>query len=116
MEAVVDKDLSTCLLGLKLIERAKTRGEQLEGELVILTNVDGAKLNYQKPDQTDLRFLTVKQARQLLADKVFAPGSMAPKVMAAVRFLEGGGKKAMITAVSNYQQTLAGQAGTTFIP
>ncbi len=116
IEAVVDKDLSTSLLGTRLLERARARGEELETELVILTNVDGAKKNYQKPDQQDLRHLTLKEAKAIEREGWFGAGSMAPKVRAAIRFLEGGGRKAIITEVARYHEAVAGAAGTTFEP
>ena len=113
VEAVVDKDLASGLLGTTLIKRAKREGIDLEVELIIFTDVDGAKLNYQKPDQTDLRLLTLKDAKDLLSNKQFPAGSMGPKIKAAINFIEGGGKSVFITKAELFAETLRGRAGTT---
>lgn len=113
VEAVIDKDLASALLGTMLIERAKTRGEEFESELFIFTDVDGAKLNYQKPDQKDIRHLTLQETKELYEKNVFPAGSMGPKIKAAINFLDGGGKKAFITKVDLFYKTLEGKAGST---
>ena len=112
VEAVIDKDLASALLGKLLIKRAKDEGIELDGELIIFTDVDGAKLNYQKPDQRDLRKLTVSETKILLDDGYFPPGSMGPKIKAAINFIENGGKKVIITKANLYNETLNGSAGT----
>ncbi len=116
VEAVIDKDLASALLGIKLKEKAKARGEELDAEFTIFTDVDGAKLDYQKPTQKDLRVLTVAQAEELLKSGAFPEGSMGPKIEAAVMFVKGGGNKAYITKVSLFEQTLKQVSGTTIIP
>ncbi|OFZ85045.1 MAG: hypothetical protein A3K03_02785 [Bdellovibrionales bacterium RIFOXYD1_FULL_44_7] len=115
VEAVIDKDLASALLGISLLNRAKKRGEDLEVSLAIFTNEDGAKLNYQKPDQVDLRRLTLAEAKDLYEKGVFPAGSMGPKMLAVVKFIEGGGKVAYITKTPLYEKTVAGQAGTTVV-
>ena len=112
VEAVIDKDLATALLGKMLIEKARDRGEDLECELFIFTDVDGAKLNYQQADQKDLRHLTLEEATKLYDENVFPEGSMGPKIKAAINFLNGGGKKVFITKVNLYKETISGKAGT----
>jgi carbamate kinase len=111
-EAVVDKDLATSLLGKILIERAESRGEKLEAEFIIFTDVDGIKLNYQKPNQKDLRHLSLNEAKDLYNKGIFPTGSIGPKIEAAISFLENGGKKVIITRAVLYSETLLGNAGT----
>lgn len=112
IEAVVDKDLATSLLGSLLLNKSKLNGEALDIELIIFTDVDGAKLNYQKPNQEDLRHLTLSQAVELYEKNIFPAGSMGPKIKAAIKFLSSGGKKVLITKSSLYEETLQGIAGT----
>jgi carbamate kinase len=116
VDAVIDKDLASSLLGTMLIRRAAERKEDLEAEFIIFTNVDGAKLNFGEPNQKDLRLLTAAEAQQLCDDGNFPAGSMGPKIQAAINFVRGGGKKACITAVASFRETLAGNAGTTIVP
>ncbi len=113
VEAVVDKDLASALLGTLLINRAGKNEIELDAELIIFTDVDGAKLNYQKPDQTDLRHLSVDEIKKLYEEGNFPAGSMGPKVKAAINFIEGGGKKVMITKADLYYETLDLLGGTT---
>ncbi len=112
VEAVIDKDLSTAMIGTRLLE---VMDEELSGELFIFTNVDGAKLNFGTPQQEDLTILTVSEAEKLLADGAFPGGSMGPKVQAAVNFVRSGGARACITRVDLYEETLAGNKGTTIV-
>jgi len=102
VEAVIDKDLAAALL-------AKLLGADV---LLILTEVEGVMLNYGKPDQELLRNVTLKEARKYLAEGQFPPGSMGPKVEAALRFVESGGKKALIAALEDADKALEGGAGT----
>lgn len=113
VEAVIDKDLAGSMLGTKLLERAKKRGEQLDAEFFIITDVDGAKLNYQKPNQVDLTQLSVREAEQLMAEGKFPAGSMGPKIQACINFVKQGGKRAFITRADVFQETLEGKKGTT---
>lgn len=118
IEAVIDKDYATSLLGRMLIKRAKEKGVELEVSFTIFTAEDGAKLNYQKPDQKDLRHLTLSEAKELYQRNPcpFPPGSMGPKIKAAIDFLEGGGKIAYISLTKLFEKTLKGEAGTTIVP
>ena len=112
VEAVIDKDLSTALLGKLLMDRARTRGEKIESEFFIFTNVDGVKLNFQTPEQEDVRHLTIERAQQLLDANTFPKGSMGPKVESAINFIKAGGTRVYITSVDVFEQTLKGEAGT----
>lgn len=102
VEGVVDKDYTAALLA------------QLVGadDLLILTDVDYVFLNYGYPDQQPLREMTVAEARQHLEETHFPPGSMGPKIEAAIRFLEGGGRRVIITSLDSACDALAGRVGT----
>ncbi len=117
IEAVIDKDLASALLGKMLIARARAQGDELEVNLAIFTNEDGIKFDYKKPTQKNLRHLTLSQAREYYEKhpSAFPPGSMGPKMKAVIRFLEGGGKTAYVTKTELFAKTLAGAAGTTVV-
>jgi len=118
VEAVIDKDLASALLGCMLMKRAKARGEDVEVSLTIFTGEDGAKLNYQKPDQVDLRVMKVSEIEKIYNSKPapFPAGSMGPKIKAAIEFVKNGGSVAYISKTELFEETLAGKAGTTIIP
>jgi carbamate kinase len=106
VEAVIDKDLA---------------GERLAtaigaGTFMILTDVEKVYLNYGKPDQKPLDVMTVSEAKKYLAEGHFKPGSMGPKVLAAVRFIENGGKQAIIGHLTKAYEALKGENGTRIIP
>lgn len=87
IDAVIDKDLASALLAA-----------QIEAdEFFILTDVPKVCINFNKPSQKTLDLLTVSDAKKYLNEKQFAEGSMAPKVRAAIQFVEGGGKMTIIT-------------------
>jgi len=115
VEAVIDKDLASALLGKMLLDRAKKRGEELDVSLAIFTAEDGVKLNYKKPNQQDLRKLSLKEAQEIYKNNpdAFPAGSMGPKLKAVLNFLEAGGTTAMITKTALFEKTLSGEAGTT---
>ena len=115
VEGVVDKDLASSLLARMLMERAQKRAQNLEVELVILTNVDAVKINYQQPNEKNLSELTLKETSELYESGMFPDGSMGPKIKAMIDFLECGGKRSYITKVDFLQQTICGEAGTRFI-
>lgn len=100
--AVIDKDLVSALL-------AKRLGVEV---FLNLTDVKHVALNYGKPEQVDLRHLTLAEARRYLAEGHFPPGSMGPKVEAAIRFLEDGGRRAIITSLEGAHRALRGLMGT----
>lgn len=102
VEAVIDKDLGSSLLG-------RTLGADT---FIILTGVDSAYLNFGKKEQKPIRYATLKEMRRYLDEGHFQPGSMGPKVEAVIEFLEGGGRKAIITSPENLMKSLRGEAGT----
>jgi len=112
VDAVIDKDLASSLLGTKLIQRASKYGDELEAELFIFTDIDGVKLNYQQHDEIDLRHVSLKQIKDLYEKNIFPSGSMGPKIKAAINFLEGGGVKVYITKSELYREALSGKSGT----
>jgi carbamate kinase len=105
--AVIDKDFGSSLL-------ANNVGAEL---FVISTAVEKVALNFGKPDQKWLDKLTVSDARKYLAEGThFAKGSMAPKIQAIIRFLDGGGKQALITNPDNIGRALKSETGTWVLP
>lgn len=101
IEAVIEKDSSACKLALEV--NAST--------LMILTDVANVFINYGKEDQRALTSVTAEQMKQYVAEGQFSPGSMQPKVEAAIRFAEQGGK-AIICSLDKADLALEGQAGT----
>ncbi|WP_122646819.1 carbamate kinase [Enterococcus mediterraneensis] len=102
-EAVIDKDFASEKL-------AEIIGADL---LIILTGVDNVYVNYQKPDQKKLETVTVSEMKQYIEEKQFAPGSMLPKVQAAIQFVEAcPNAKAIITSLENIENLLTNEDGT----
>ncbi len=102
--AVIDKDLASERLAEDLDVDA----------LVILTAVEKVSINFKKPDQKDLDTLSVAEAKRYIAEGHFAPGSMLPKIEAAVKFVESKpGRRAIITSLDQAALALEGKAGTT---
>jgi carbamate kinase len=101
--AVIDKDFASCVLA-----------RQLEADyLVILTAVEKVAVNFGTPEQRWLDTLTPDQARQYMKEGQFAPGSMLPKVQAAVEFAESApGRTALITLLEKAKEGLQGKTGT----
>jgi carbamate kinase len=104
--AVIDKDLTSALLA----------SDVGAGTLVMLTGVDRVALDFGKPTQRAVARMTAAEAAKHAADGQFPPGSMGPKITAALRFLERGGPRALITALDKLELALAGQAGTEVVP
>jgi len=105
--AVIDKDYASSLL-------AQTIHADL---FVISTAVEKVALNFGKPDQQWIDRMTVSEAKGYLAEGThFAKGSMAPKIQAAVWYLEAGGKRAVITTPENIYRAVKGETGTHIIP
>lgn len=118
VEGVIDKDLASAFLGNMLFKRAKTRGEEMDVTLTIFTGEDGVKINYQKPDQVDIRKIKVGELEKMYNQSPcpFPPGSMGPKVKACIEFIKNGGTAAYITRTELFDKTLKGEAGTAILP
>lgn len=101
--AVIDKDYAAELLA-----------EKLEVDmLVILTAVDHVAINFNKPNQQNLTHATVAECKKYIAEGQFAPGSMLPKIQAAMRFVENNPtKKAIITSLDKVVDAIEGKVGT----
>lgn len=101
--AVIDKDFASCTLA-----------QQLDADmLIILTAVEKVAIHFGKPDVKWLSSLTPAEAQQYIADGEFAPGSMLPKVQAALRFAESKpGRTALITLLEKARDGVAGRTGT----
>ncbi|HUV80792.1 MAG TPA: carbamate kinase [Candidatus Bathyarchaeia archaeon] len=102
VDAVIDKDLASSLLAV-----------EIEADvLIFLTTVDRVALNYNTPQQIDLERLSLDEAQQYLREGQFPPGSMGPKIEAAVEFVENGGDRAVVCRPELVVDALAGRAGT----
>ena len=85
--------------------------------LIILTAVEKVAINFNKPDQKGLDDLTPDEAREYIAQGQFAPGSMLPKVEAAVKFAESkAGRTALITLLEKAKDGIEGKTGTESTP
>jgi carbamate kinase len=102
VEAVIDKDHVAAVLGTLI--RAQT--------LLILTDVPCVYLNYGRQDQVSLERLTPDEARKYLREGQFPDGSMGPKIESALRFLEGGGKRVIISSLESALLAMKENAGT----
>jgi len=102
VEAVIDKDLAGQRLAT-LIDASI---------FVILTDIDGAYLSYGTPRQTMISKATAKQLEQYMKEGHFKEGSMAPKIAAAIRFVNNGGEKAIIAELSKLTEAMQGKTGT----
>jgi len=102
VEAVIDKDLG----GQRL---ATLIGANI---FVILTDVEGAYVNYGKPNQEMIREITSGKLRNYAEEGQFKEGSMAPKVEAAIRFVESGGERAIIASLGKLIEALDNETGT----
>ena len=102
VEVVIDKDLTAALLASTL--HVDT--------LVIATDIDHAALDWGTPQQRDLGRVTPTQMRRYAADGQFASGSMGPKVEAALRFVESGGTRSVITSLTRITDAVDGSFGT----
>ncbi|MGX7172455.1 carbamate kinase [Enterococcus ratti] len=105
-EAVIDKDFASEKLA-----------EIIDADLlIVLTGVDNVYVNYQKPDQKKLETVSISEMKQYIDENQFAPGSMLPKVEAAIAFVEAKpDAKAIITSLENIENLLASEEGTIII-
>ena len=102
--AVIDKDLASEKLARDMDADA----------LVILTAVEKVSINFKKPDQKDLDRMSAAEAKQYIKEGHFAPGSMLPKIEAALNFVESKpGRIAIITGLTKTVGAIGARAGTT---
>jgi len=106
IEAVIDKDLASALVGR--IVKADT--------LLILTDVEYVKLNYGKQNEISLKELRVSEAEKYYEEGHFPPGSMGPKILACIRFIKWGGSRGIIGHLEKAIDALEGRSGTVIIP
>ena len=102
VEAVIDKDLAAQRLATLI--GAHT--------LIVLTDVEAAYLNYGTQKQEKIREITSGKLKNYLKEGQFKEGSMAPKVEAAIRFVESGGERAVIAELGSLVEALDGKSGT----
>lgn len=103
--AVIDKDFA-----------AEKIGSYIGAELLLLiTPVDRVAINFGTPEQKSISKMTLKEAEQYFVDGQFPPGSMGPKIQAAIQFLRSGGKRAVITSLDYIESAIKGEAGTQII-
>ena len=103
VSAVIDKDFSAAKLA-----------ELVDAEyLFILTAVDHVAINYGTPEQKELWEMSLSDAERYCAEGQFAPGSMLPKVQAAMSFVKSGkGRKAIIASLEKAPDAIRGESGT----
>lgn len=106
IEAVIDKDHASALLAA-----------ELDAALyIILTGVPQVAIDFNKPTQRYVDRLTLAEAEQHLADGQFPPGSMGPKIEAAIDFVRRSAQEVLITDVDHLREGLDGKAGTRIVP
>jgi len=104
--AVIDKDFASSLLA-----------QEIHADLFIIsTAVEKVALNFGKPNQKLIDRMTIAEAKQYIEEGHFAKGSMLPKIQAILRYLENGGKEALITTPENIGRALKGETGTWVAP
>ncbi len=106
IEAVIDKDRA----GFKLAEAVSA------DHFLILTDVEKACINYNKPNQKALDRITVAEAENYLKEGHFLKGSMGPKIEAAIRFVKWSKKDAIITSLNCALSAIQGKTGTHIVP
>lgn len=104
--AVIDKDFASELVA-----------EIVDADfLIILTAVEKVAINFGKPDEKQISQMTLQEAEKYIEEKQFAPGSMLPKVQAAMKFAESKpGRKALITSLEKAAEGIEGKTGTIVI-
>jgi len=106
IEAVIDKDFGSSILA-----------SMINADLFLIsTAVEKVAINFNKPDQKWLDEITVEEAKKYIEEGQFAKGSMLPKIQAILKYLENGGKKALITDPEHITAALQGKTGTWIVP
>jgi carbamate kinase len=105
VEAVIDKDYTASMIA-----------REAKAELfIILTNVPRVSLNYDKPEEESIPVMTVEEAKVHLAQGQFPPGSMGPKIEAAIEYIQNGGERVIITSANHLKASLLNRSGTQII-
>ena len=105
VEAVIDKDYAASLLA-----------REVKADLfIILTAIERVFLNFGRPDEVEVPCLTVEEARRHLEAGQFPPGSMGPKIRAAVEYIEAGGREVLITKDTHLKASLLRRSGTRIV-
>ena len=106
VEAVIDKDFGAAILA-----------GSVEADLFLIsTAVEKVAINFNTPEEKWLDEMTVAEARQYIKEGHFAKGSMLPKIEAILKYMEEGGKRALITNPENIKNALEGKTGTWIVP
>jgi carbamate kinase len=105
VEAVIDKDRTSALMANVL---------KIE-DLMILTAVPRIAINFGKPNQQALEKVTLSEIQKLHAEGHFPPGSMGPKVDAAIQFIKGGGRRVYVGRLQDAVPMLRGETGTMIV-
>lgn len=102
VDAVIDKDRTSALLASEL-------GAD---KLIILTTLDKVCINYKKEDEQELDVMNLEEAKKYIKQGEFAPGSMLPKVEAAMEFVKNTGNEALISSLEHAKEAISGTTGT----
>lgn len=105
VEAVIDKDFAASLIA-----------REVEADLfIVLTNVPRVCRNFNAPEEEPIKSMDTKEAQQLLDEGQFPPGSMGPKVKAAIEYIQNGGKEVLITSSNYLKAALINRSGTKLV-
>jgi carbamate kinase len=105
VEAVIDKDYASSLIA-----------REIKADLfIILTNVSRVSQNFGQPDEAPIPVMTVEEAIMHHSNGQFPPGSMGPKVLAAIEYIKSGGKEVLITSANHLKASLINRSGTKII-
>jgi carbamate kinase len=105
VEAVIDKDYAASLIA-----------REVKVDLfIILTGIERVYTNFGKPSQQEIPLMTVDEAQKHLEEGQFPPGSMGPKIQAAIDYIRAGGKEVLITKASHLKAALLKRSGTRII-
>ncbi|NUO08556.1 MAG: carbamate kinase [Candidatus Brocadia sp.] len=105
VDVVIDKDLASAVLARDIKAHC----------LMMLTGVEHVFLNFKQPNERALSSLTIKEAQKYFREGHFPPGSMGPKIQAAINFLNWGGEMAIITSIDKVKESMDGYTGTKII-
>jgi carbamate kinase len=106
IEAVIDKDYASARLAIDINA----------DEFIIMTNIDKCYLNFNKPNQIELKSMNLDEASTYLEQGHFSSGSMGPKVGAAMDYVINTGKNSIITNIENLMQAIENKEGTLIHP